>query len=231
VIVPAGSTGFVTMPVLVSAPPGIQCQVYPNEVSVTIETLSEKVVPVVLTLKGDVAPGHTAQSPQYHPVTVTARGSKQAIETLTQIHAEVDIEAAKQRIEQTVVLATNIPGVQLSSETVWVIIPVVQTDMTKTVQVKPQIIGAPADGFMVIQITTDPTAVEISGQIEVVTDLQELLTRPVNIQDADKDHMEEVHLQPVAGVDDLESKLIKVQILIGVDPSREEPSDLPEEIL
>jgi YbbR domain-containing protein len=231
IIIPAERTGFVTMPVLVNAPPGVQCQVYPNEVSVTIETMSEKVVPVVVNLKGQAATGFVTQAPQSHPVTVTAKGPKQAINDLSQIRVEVDIEAAKQRIEQTLNLVTNTPGVHLSHETVWIIVPVIQTDMTKTVPVNPQIVGTPAMGYQVIHVVADPAEVEISGQPDVVTDIQELLTRSVNIQDADKNHMEEVSLQPVSGVDNLESQLIMVQVLIGLDETSQElPSQDPEEI-
>lgn len=60
---PEGETGDVNVPVQVHAPPGIRVvQVYPETVTVNIDMLMEKVIPVAVSLRGKPAPGYTAQT-------------------------------------------------------------------------------------------------------------------------------------------------------------------------
>ena len=214
VIVPAETTGLVTLPVLVSSPSGLHVQVQPAVVGIYIDTFMEKTVPVVVSVQGAASPGYTAESPQPRPATVKVRGNKQAVGGVEQVYAVINIESAQYRIEQSLTLSTDAAGVSISPDTVRVVVPVKQNVITKTLPVTPQIIGEPAKGYTVGEVKAEPDQLQVSGLPADLDELTELLTAAVDIQGADKSVTVETAVIDAAGVEETESRLIKVIVTI-----------------
>jgi len=224
VIIPEGETGEVTAPVQVSAPPGLRVvQVYPNEVSVTIDSLVEKVLPVAVNLRGKPQQGYTAQAPQCQPATVIARGPSKAVSELSQATAVVDVQSATQDIELTLTVSTGNLSVSLTPSMVRVVVPITGAALPKTVSVQPQLTGTPATGFAVARVVADPVVVQISGPAEATGAVTEVKTEPVDIRGIDKTFVKEVALLPVTGIANIYPSRVKVQVEVNKIETQQPP--------
>jgi len=224
VSIPEGETGEITVPVQVSSPPGLRVvQVYPHEVTVSIDSLVEKVIPVAVSLRGKPPQGYTAQTPQCQPGTVTARGPSKSVSEISQAAAVVDVQSATQDIDLTLTVTTGNSSVSLSPAMVRVVVPITGAALPKTVPVQPQVTGAPASGFAVTQIISEPAAVQISGPAEAIGDVTEVKTKPVDIRGIDNNLVKEIDLIPVPGAAAIYPDRVKVQVLIKKTETQPEP--------
>ena len=229
-ILPTDKTGLVTVPVLVNYPSGINTQVYPNEVNVTIDTITEKTLPIVISLQGSAAPGYLAQAPQYQPTETVAKGPSQELNDLKQINLVVNIEAISKGLEETLTINAGSSRITLSPDTVRVVVPVIQADAAKSVPVKPQLSGEPAEGYQLVRVVADPETIQISGQAEIIGDIGELLTSEVSIQGLTKDLTTEAALLPIPGLPEVEANRIKVSVFIErVESPPQAPPEQEEE--
>jgi len=224
VSIPEGETGEVSVPVQVSAPPGIRVvQVYPGEVSVTIDLLVEKVIPVTVSLRGKPAQGYTAQTPACQPGTVVARGPGKAVSEISQATAVVDIQSATKDIELTIPVSTGNSSISLNPSMVRVSVPITSIDMSKTVPVQPQVTGTPAAGFTVARNISEPAMVQISGPADIIGTITEVKTWPVDIQGIDKNLVKNVDLMPVPGIASFQPGRVRVQVEVKKIETQPQP--------
>ena len=228
IIVTTETAGLVTAPVLVSAPPGLQTQVYPGVVSVYVDTFMEKTVPVVVRTQGEAAPGFAAGVPQARPASVLIRGTKLAVSDVEQVYAVIDIESAMSRIENNLTLSADKAGVTIVPEMARVVVPIEQVLSSKTLPINPRITGNPQEGFKVSEIRAEPSVLQISGLPEQIDGLTELSTEPVDISGADESITVDAPLVAIPGLEDTTSRLIKVQVVIGTDEAYIKPVTIPE---
>lgn len=224
--IPEGETGTITLPVEIAAPPGLRVvQVYPSEVDLTVDSLVEKMVPVVVNLLGDPPRGYAVQTPLCQPDTVMVSGPSKAVAEVTQATAVVNVDSATQDIALTLTVSTGNLAISLSPAMVRVTVPVSETGLTKSVSVQPHITGIPATGFEVKSITSEPAAIQVAGPAETVEGLSEVQTVPVDISGLDKDLLvQEVDLLSLADVVDIQPNQVTVRIEVGkVEP----PTQLP----
>jgi len=222
--IPEGETGEVNVPVQVSAPPGIRVvQVYPEEVSVTIDLLVEKVIPVAVSLRGKPAQGYTAQVPVCQPGTVVARGPGKVVSGISQATAVVDIQSATKDIELNLPVSTGNLSVSLNPSMVRVTVPITGTDLSKTVPVQTQVTGTPAAGFTVARSFSEPATVLISGPADIISAITEVKTWPVDIQGIDKNLVKDVDLMPVPNVTSIQPGRVKVQVEVNKIEAQPQP--------
>lgn len=86
--------------------------------------------------------------------------------------------------------------------------------VTKTVRVKPVIIGVPEKGFFVGQITVDPRTVQVKGLQSDIKRLRDVRTEAIDITGFNKTITQEVNLD--AGINGLtpDSLFVKVTVTI-----------------
>lgn len=221
--IPDGETGLLTMPVQISVPPGLRvAQVYPDEVSVTIDTLVEKLIPVVVNLRGKPLPGYTVQTPQCQPATVTARGPGEAMSEVSQATAVVNIESAAQNIDLNISVTAGNAKVSLNPAMVRVVVPISGvTFAPKTVPVQPQLTGEPAAGFTVSAIISEPAAVQITGPAETIDAIAEIKTEQVDISGINKNFVQEVDLVPVPGMAGVSPNRVRVRVEVRAEVKTE----------
>lgn len=222
--IPEGETGEITVPVQVSSPPGLRVvQVYPNEVSVTVDSLVEKVIPVAVNLRGKPPQGYVAQTPLCQPGTVVARGPSKAVTEVSQATAVVDVQSATQDIELNLTVTTGNLSVSLNPSMVRVIVPITSSALTKTVPVQPQVTGTPATGFAVARIISEPAVAQVLGQPESTGAVTEIKTEPVDIRGIDKNLVKEVALVPVSGVANIYPSRVKIQVEVHKIEAQPQP--------
>jgi YbbR domain-containing protein len=74
------------------------------------------------------------------------------------------------------------------------VVVVLQKQAKKTIPVKVRIIGRPANGYEVDSVKIRPEEVEVAGPEEVIKELENLFTKPVDISGRRDPLVQEVHL-------------------------------------
>ncbi len=226
--IPEGRTGDLALPVQVSAPAGLRiAQVTPEEVSVKVDRIVSRQIPVAVSLRGSPAQGFTALAPQYQPDVVVARGPSRLVNEINQATAVVDIQQAVSEITQTLAVNVGSPDVSLSPATVQVVVPIVSAVASKTVPVIPQVTGSPAVGFTVKRSFTEPASVQVLGPADLIGVITEIKTGPVSIQGADKNLSREVDLVVPQGAAGVQPGRVNVQVEVN---KVEAPSPSPPAI-
>jgi YbbR domain-containing protein len=234
--IPEGKTGDVLLPVQVSTPTNLRvAQVSPEEVTVGVDRLVERQITVAISLKGTPAQGYSALAPSYYPETVTIRGPSLVVNGINQASAVVDIQNASKDITLPVLVNAGPSNVTINPATVQVVVPIVNAVASKNVTVAPQTTGSAAVGFTVKGSVSDPASVQIYGPVEVISNISEIRTEPVDVQGADKNVTKEVGLTTPTGVTAVQPNRVKVLVEIskadvtppaggsGEDPAKPKP--------
>ena len=228
--IPEGKTGDIVIPVQVSAPTGLRiAQVTPDEVSVSIDSVAEKQVAVAVSLRGTPGQGFTALAPFYQPDTVVVRGPTRLLDGIKQATALIDIQGAVKDVDQVLQVGVGNLNVTLEPSSVRVVVPIVGMVPTKTVPVLLQVIGSPAAGFYVKSSVSDPVSVQLSGQPETLSTINNIKTEPVDITGIDKSLAREVVLAVPQGVSVQPSRVkVQVEVIKGEAPAPSTPDDSDE---
>jgi YbbR domain-containing protein len=229
--IPEGKTGDLLLPVQVTAPTNLRvAQVTPEDVTVGIDQMVEKQITVAVSLKGTPAQGFSALAPVCYPDKVTVKGLSRFVDDIGQVSAVVDIQNAAKDVNVTVPVNTSSSNVTVNPANVQVVVPIVNAVASKNVQVAPQTTGSVAAGFAVKRSTSDPAAVQIYGPVEIISNISEIRTEPVDISGADKNVTKEVGLVTPTGVTTVQPARVKVQVEISkaeATPAEGESTDDP----
>jgi len=171
----------------------------PRTVSVTLDQIDQKSVPVSVdygTAPESLEIGEVSVSPR----TVTIRGPSTHVARVDRALAQIQIDSSGVDFSRQVQLvATDVTGervefIEITPSEVSVSIPVETVETNKTVPVRPDLTGAPAAGFALAELTSDPALVTLRGDPRVLGTISEVLTEPINIGDADDDLLRETTL-------------------------------------
>lgn len=228
--IPEGKTGDIVIPVQVSAPTGLRiAQVTPDEVSISIDSVAEKQVAVAVSLRGTPGQGFTALAPFYQPDTVVVRGPTRLLDGIKQATALIDIQGAVKDVDQVLQVGVGNLNVTLEPSSVRVVVPIVGMVPTKTVPVLLQVTGSPAAGFYVKSSVSDPVSVQLSGQPETLSTINNIKTEPMDITGIDKSLAREVVLAVPQGVSVQPSRVkVQVEVIKGEAPAPSTPDDSDE---
>jgi YbbR domain-containing protein len=159
-------------------------------------------------------------------VEVRLRASPGIIQHLTaaDISAQVDVAGATEG-EQIVHLtekAIRVPfGVRVVKITPASLTLDFERTVAKTVPVRPRLLGAPADGFEVGDLRSEPSQVVVAGPRSRVADMESVFTEPVAIEGASAAVVQDVNIG-------LEDPVLRVQgsprvrVSVAVRERREE---------
>jgi len=166
---------------------GVELLTYePNTVSVAIDRLAEVQVRVAVD-SGQVPPGLEIGTPQLSVQRVTASGPQSLLDRVDRALATVRIDPSGidccGQVDLTPVDADGrrVESVDLTPSTVRVQIDVNTVETSRTVPIRPLLIGAPAAGFEVGTVTADPSVVTLRGAPEVLSAIAEVLTEPISL--------------------------------------------------
>ncbi len=215
VYVPGDRTGEAVLPVQVTAAPGLRVtQVLPAEVSLYVDRIAEKEIPVAVSLKGSPAQGYTALAPVCRPAFVTVKGPSKALEEVNQVAAAVDIQGATGNVELDLQVSAGRQELSINPAAVHITVPVVGAAgalAAKTVPVMPQTKGTPSLGWEVKRVTADPPAVQVFGPADALTGITSVETEAVDVQGASGTVEKETGLVLPAGAAALQPGRVKVK--------------------
>lgn len=167
----------------------------PETVTITLEPLRVKELPVSLVLRGSPATGYQAGEASINPSVVTVTGPAASVDQVVRVRATLDVNQANQMINRSVALValdeedkvvsnvSIVPGeVAISQE-------VTQRYGYRNVVVKVVATGQVADGYRLTNISVFPPAVTVfSTNPQIVGDLPGFVeTMPLDITGAKDD--------------------------------------------
>ncbi|MBV9282944.1 MAG: hypothetical protein JOZ41_22965 [Chloroflexi bacterium] len=181
--------GSFSVPVKVSADPGIQVlSVTPPRVSVVVDTLQQKHVPVRYHLFGKPPAGYSLSGVTVTPNTVTVSGAGAALARVAQAAIYLDLSGATSPVGgmYPVSLETTQQGsiqahLSVQPAEVHVQVQIGAPSTGKTVPVIAAVSGQPQSGLGVAGISTMPSTVTVYGSPAAFKGLSSLLTAPVSV--------------------------------------------------
>ncbi len=147
--------------------------------------LSEIALDIPLEFK-DIPPGLELMNHSIKVVGVNIKGQERIIRTIrpSDIRAFVDLSKVKKGESIYRINKNNIklpPGVSASNITPSYVKVSIEESVTKTVEVKPLIVGTPESGFYVKSISVFPERVMIEGVRSKITGVNTIKTEPLDI--------------------------------------------------
>jgi YbbR domain-containing protein len=166
---------------------GVEVLTYtPSSVSVAIDRLDEVQVRVAVD-SGQVPPGLEIGTPQLSLQRVTASGPRSRLDRVDRALATVRIDPSgidccgQVDLVPVDIDGSRVESVELNPSTVRVQIDVNTGEPSRTVPIRPLLIGAPAAGFEVGTVTADPSVVTLRGAPAVLAAIGEVLTEPISL--------------------------------------------------
>ena len=170
-------------------------QITPQFVTLSLEPLITRSVPVDLEISGEPAIGYQKGSPSYTPTSVTVSGAASLVDQVTSTLVTLDISEADETINVDIpvlALDTNgepVEGVLINPKEISVTQPVYLQGGYRNVIVKVLTTGQPANGYKLTNITVSPLNVVVfASDPQLVNDLPGFVeTEPVDLTGAEDD--------------------------------------------
>jgi len=179
----------------------------PRSLVINIEERRRRKLPVTVEVSGASAPGFVTKRPSLLvPSTATATGPANDVDSIARLVVKPDITGATDTVDDDYQIVpvdsqgNDVANVQIIPETAHVQIGVVETGRTKEVFITPKITGTPAAGFEVGTVTVKPETVMLSGSLDQLTGVANVLTEPIDITGASAVVTKQVTCLPPAGI-------------------------------
>jgi YbbR domain-containing protein len=162
----------------------------PNDVTVRLEQLVTREVPVVLDIRGSVARGHTQGDPLLVPEVITVVGTEAQVNRLDSARVTVFLDNASETAVSTPVpifydrqgrVASTSGLKSVSHEEVQVTIPVTESADFADKFIEVNWRGAPAEGYRLLGITVSPPSILVQGVPTRLNEITQIRTEPIDI--------------------------------------------------
>ena len=179
--------GQQTIPVKVSFANGDVVQVIPSEVSVYVDTVSEKKVPVVTRIVGAISNDMTIGHSTITPPQVTLRGATHRIDKVNKVVAPIDVtdhQGDFQSESELVAVSDDgydIPNMKIIPERVMVQATMVSQMLSVDIPVKLVVSGELPKGITVTKSEILPEKVRITAPPSLLKELHSINTKPIDV--------------------------------------------------
>lgn len=198
-------------------------QITPEFVTLTLEQLITRSVPVELEVTGEPAIGYQADPPSYTPTVVTVSGAASLVDQVDTTLVTLDISEASETIDHNIpVMALDkngepVNGVLINPKEISVTQPIYLQGGYRNVIVKVLTTGQPANGYKLTNITVSPLNVVVfSNDPQLVNDLPGFVeTEPVDLNGAEDDVDTFVSLELPDGVSVVGDQAVLVRVSIA----------------
>ena len=179
--------GQQNVPVKVDFPNGEVVSVTPNEVSIYVDTVSEKKVPVTTRVVGAVSSDMTVGNSIITPAEVTLRGATHRIDKVNKVVAPIDVTDHKGSFQAESELVAvsddgyDIPNMKIIPERVLVQATMVSQMLSVDVPVQLATGGDLPAGIVVTKAEITPSTIRITAPPSVLKELKAVNTKPVDV--------------------------------------------------
>jgi len=214
----AAKSGEASYPVQVYPPRGVAVvSIKPARLTLRLDRLAEKQVPVEVTLVGQVKEGMLALTPIVQPSQVVLRGGESVLAHLSRASVSVDLKGGSALVHESLPVRINervegAAAVQAQPAVVEVTVPVVRDRPAKQVPIQAVVTGSPATGFRSGVVRVEPETVKVIAAAEILAGLEKVATEPVSLQGAQGKVAATVRLVLPPGAEALEPQQAAVLI-------------------
>ena len=211
--------GQQTIPVKVSFANGDVVQVIPSEVSVYVDTVSEKKVPVVTRIVGAISNDMTIGHSTITPPQVTLRGATHRIDKVNKVVAPIDVtdhQGDFQTESELVAVSEDgydIPNMKIIPERVMVQATMVSQMLSVDIPVKLVMSGELPKGIIVTKSEVLPDKVRITAPPSMLKELKAINTKPVDVSKLEGSMVVAAELDlPEKGIPELRTVQIRLSV-------------------
>jgi YbbR domain-containing protein len=224
-----------TYSVEVNLPPGVEpVLIKPSSISLLIDEIKEKQLPIRVITQGTVAAGYSHFEPVLEPSTVVVRGPGRLLIDLDTALITVNLDQAKDNLvlNPPVTLLTKNGNIvsdkfEISPKNIQVFVPITENTHNKTVSIKPNINGEPQEGYRVARVVLDPETVKITGSYEILSQIYQVGTAPIDITGITENYSTQVALVPPEEANLLYQPVVKVLVQIEAMTITKNFADIP----
>lgn len=199
-----------------------QVSVNPANVTVRLEPTQSKRVPVEFVIeKTLLRSDYIMLEPHLEPAEIIVFGPSAYLDEVGSAFVSLDLSEATESlvVSLPVQLRDNLGEVinrnlELEPQTVQVFVPVVGAQPERMLPVNVPILGAPAPGYLVSRLVTQPSVVRAFGDMQALLDLKTLETMAIDITDAKGNISRQTELVLPGGITVADNRNIQVEIMI-----------------
>jgi YbbR domain-containing protein len=192
----------------------------PATVNIVLEPIQTLRKEVVVQISGEVGEEYETQEPIIFSEEVEVKGARSAVDKVNKVVAPVELFGEMTEVKREVELEAfdssneKVKNVVIVPKTAEVTIPIRKRSEIKTIGVKASIIGDPASGYWVKQVTIEPAAVVVQGNTEQISQLEYLSTQQIDISGISATTDRRIGLDLPPGVNTVDSSEVTVKIEI-----------------
>jgi YbbR domain-containing protein len=197
-------------------------KIEPAAISLKLEPLAEKQVPVAIMIAGEPALGYAAKPIQTTPAQVSVRGAASLVQQVANAGGQISIQDARAEISETVTVLPHdvngqaVPYVSLLPSNTLVAIGMQQLGGFRDLAVKIDLQGTVAPGFLIANVSVKPQIVTVFGSPTTLEALPGFIeTEPVTVSNAIATLDNRVRLNLPSGVSLLGDPTVQVNVKIN----------------
>jgi YbbR domain-containing protein len=196
----------------------------PQTVTVKLEAVASRSLPIEKLINGIPALGYQAGEATVEPSTVLISGPESLVNQAVHARVSINLEGARESIQQTSpiqILDENnllLRGLSLTPESAQVNVPIIQQGGFRDLAVKVVVRGQIAAGYRLENISVFPPVVTVfASNPELVSSLPGVVeTQPLDLQGADEDITTRLALNLPENVTLVGAQT--VQVTVGISP-------------
>lgn len=219
--------------VFMDVPEGVKLEdISPKNVVLRLDTVKDKIVPVIVNVVGTPAGGFVAGQPLITPPVVNVRGPMSIVEKLENVVVDVNVSGMKESMEgfRPVTFKDiqgkgifapdpNLDSLKSFPDTVEVVVPIYpKGTASKTVPLKVASTGVPAQGSALRMLAPLPSQVQLLGEEEALKGIQYISLGTVDVSGLSSNKVVDISLSSIKlpeGVSFSEGTKLSVMIYIG----------------
>ncbi len=205
---------------VIAVDPRIQVVDYePRQITVQLDEVISRIVPIRAVL-GPIPSGLDIGEPILSANETTVTGAASIINQVAEAQARLSVDASGIDINRIVDLLPVDAAdqvlfqVDLAPGNVRVRLAIFTDRQTRSLPVRPIVVGTPAVGFEVASVTVDPLVISVEGDVDNLTPLEFADTAPVSISGASSDVAVDTPLQLPDGVQAPNVESVRVMIAL-----------------
>jgi len=208
-------------------PPWLRAEmvsVEPPVVEVVLDEIVSHIFDIEVTMIGELPSEYGMGQPEYSPHQATVTGRAALISQVRAVFAKVDLSNRVTDIDEEVALfpvdrtGVRVSGLTVQPATARVHIDISQKEHNKLVPVEPVVVGTPAEGYEIEEITTEPSSVTLSGSPAALRKVQKVSTERINIAGTTATTSRQVNLRMPSGLR-LSETSVRVTVVLRRQPA------------
>lgn len=181
------SEGITNAKIEISGPSGIEItNTYPSQIACNIEGIISKIMDVTVQYEGKQTENFYRSLPLSNPSSVKITGPRSVVNSATAAVATVNIEGAVDNVVKTVPVRVY----DGTDAEIFMSVPIDNVEVTvpiyptKYVDLVPNIIGLPEEGYQITNVTVKPEKVRIAARKDILDTITELKVADLDISGA-----------------------------------------------